>query len=84
MIGVRRNSVSTVAHTLQKAGLIRYRRGYIEIVDLKGLMKTSCECHEMVKTRCDSLLKPGIRHGLSREEVFKVAGRKVSDFDLTA
>jgi CRP-like cAMP-binding protein len=84
MIGVRRNSVSTVAHTLQKAGLIRYRRGHIEIVDLKGLMKTSCECHEMVKTRCDSLLNPDFSHGVSQGKVFKVAGRKVSDLDLTA
>jgi CRP-like cAMP-binding protein len=58
MIGVRRNSVSLVANTLQQAGLIRYRRGHIEITNLDGLKETSCECYETVKMRCDSLSDP--------------------------
>jgi Mn-dependent DtxR family transcriptional regulator len=37
MLGVRRTSVSVVAHTLQQAGMIKYRRGTIEILDVDGL-----------------------------------------------
>lgn len=57
MLGVRRSSVSLVAHTLQKAGLIRYRRGYIEITDLEGLKECSCECYAVVKAHYASLLR---------------------------
>jgi DNA-binding transcriptional regulator YhcF (GntR family) len=55
MIGVRRNSVSLVANTLQQAGLIRYSRGHIDIANLEGLKETACECYETVKSRCDIL-----------------------------
>jgi CRP-like cAMP-binding protein len=57
MIGVQRNSVSIVANALQQAGVIRYSRGLIEITDLEGLKKTSCECYETVKAHHDRLLK---------------------------
>ena len=40
MMGVRRTSVSVVANTLQQAGLIRYSRGHIRILDLDGLQQT--------------------------------------------
>jgi CRP-like cAMP-binding protein len=56
MLGVRRTSVSLVANTLQNAGLIRYRRGRIEITDLQGLRAASCECYSRVKTHYDRLL----------------------------
>ena len=62
MIGVRRNSVSLVANTLQEAGLIRYRRGHIEIRNIEGLKETACECYETVKMRCDSLADADGRH----------------------
>lgn len=48
MLGAQRNSVSVVANTLQKAGLIRYRRGEIKILDLDGLRDSSCECYDKV------------------------------------
>jgi CRP-like cAMP-binding protein len=44
MLGIRRNAVSLVAQALQKAGIITYSRGNIEIVDLAGLQSHSCEC----------------------------------------
>ena len=49
MMGVRRNAISLVAHALQRAGIIRYSRGQIEITDLHGLEATSCDCHAAVK-----------------------------------
>jgi CRP-like cAMP-binding protein len=48
MLGVRRPSVSLVANTLQKAGLIKYARGNIQLLDIKGLQKGSCECYGAV------------------------------------
>jgi CRP-like cAMP-binding protein len=59
MLGVRRTSVSLVANTLQTAGLIRYRRGRIEITDLEGLRAASCECYDRVKTHYRRLLDGG-------------------------
>jgi CRP-like cAMP-binding protein len=49
MLGVQRSSVSIVANTLQHAGLIRYRRGHIEITDRAALIESSCECYGTVK-----------------------------------
>lgn len=56
MMGVRRTSVSVVANTLQQAGLIRYRRGHIRILDLAGLQETACECYQSVKVQAERLL----------------------------
>lgn len=56
MIGVQRNAVSLVANTLQQAGIISYSRGHIEINDLEGLARTSCECYRVVKAQRDRLL----------------------------
>ncbi|MBO4227425.1 MULTISPECIES: Crp/Fnr family transcriptional regulator [Bradyrhizobium] len=57
MIGARRNSVSLVAHTLQQADFIHYSRGHIEITNLDGLMKTSCECYATVKAQYTRLIQ---------------------------
>jgi CRP-like cAMP-binding protein len=56
MLGVRRSSVSVVANALQQAGLIRYSRGHIDILDLSGLRITACECYATVKSQSDLLL----------------------------
>ena len=45
MLGVTRPSVTVVAGTLQKAGLITYRRGHVTIVDREKLEEASCECY---------------------------------------
>ena len=50
MIGVRRTSVSLVAHQLQEAGLIKYRRGHIKVIDVRKLKAASCECYEAVNS----------------------------------
>jgi CRP-like cAMP-binding protein len=56
MLGVQRSSVSPVAIALQRAGLIHYSRGRIEIIDIEGLRAMSCECYDTVKAHYDRLL----------------------------
>jgi len=56
MLGVRRPSVTTVARTLQEAGIVKYRRGKIEILDVDALRESSCECYETVKGHYQQLL----------------------------
>ena len=61
MLGVRREAVSVAAHRLQDAGLIRYKRGHMTIVDRAGLEAMVCECYQVVKTECDRLLPYQVR-----------------------
>lgn len=56
MLGVRREGVTENALKLQEAGLIRYTRGHIEVLDRKGLEKRACECYGVVKKEYDRLL----------------------------
>jgi CRP-like cAMP-binding protein len=56
MLGVRREGVTEGALRLQKAGLIRYSRGHITIIDRAGLEKRTCECYAVVKKEYDRLL----------------------------
>jgi len=51
MLGVGRTSVSVVAHQLQQAGMISYRRGHISIDNLEALQDTACECYEAVRAQ---------------------------------
>ncbi len=55
MLGVRREGVTEGALKLQKAGLIRYVRGHITILDRAGLEHRSCECYTVVKKEYDRL-----------------------------
>ena len=56
MLGVRREGVTEGATKLQEAGLIRYARGRITVLDRPGLEQRSCECYAVVKTEYDRLL----------------------------
>lgn len=56
MLGVRRASVSEVAAILQKAGLIRYHRGKMMILNREGLERGSCECYQIIKKEFEHLL----------------------------
>lgn len=56
MLSVRRPSVSIVASPLQKAGLIKYSRGRMRLLDVKGLEKRACECYGTVKAHYQRLL----------------------------
>jgi CRP-like cAMP-binding protein len=56
MLGVRREGVTEGATKLQAAGLIKYSRGKITVMDRAGLEARSCECYQVVKTEYDRLL----------------------------
>lgn len=56
MLGVRREGVTEAAGKLQKAGLIRYSRGHISVLDREGIEKVTCECYAVVKKEYDRLL----------------------------
>jgi CRP-like cAMP-binding protein len=55
MLGVQRTSVTAIANVLQKAGLIFYKRGRIEIADRDGLERRSCECYETTRRRHETM-----------------------------
>jgi CRP-like cAMP-binding protein len=56
MLGVRREGVTAAAGNLQAAGLIRYGRGHITVLDRPKLEKRVCECYAVVKREFDRLL----------------------------
>jgi CRP-like cAMP-binding protein len=56
MLGVRRTSVTTTAHTIQRAGMIKYSRGKIQILDVEALREGACECYETVNSNYQALL----------------------------
>jgi CRP-like cAMP-binding protein len=56
MLGVRREGVTEGAVKLQNAGLIRYSRGHITVLNRPGLEQRTCECYAVVKKEYDRLL----------------------------
>lgn len=56
MLGVRREGVTVAARHLQAAGLIRYARGHITILDRPGLEAMACECYGVVRAEFTQLL----------------------------
>ena len=58
MLGVQRTTVTAVARSLQDKGVIRYRRGVVDIVDRAGLQALTCECYGVIRRNYERLL-PG-------------------------
>jgi len=59
MLGVRREGITTAAHRLRDAKLIRYHRGEITVLDRPGLERCACECYAVVRRETDRLLAYG-------------------------
>jgi CRP-like cAMP-binding protein len=55
MLGVRRPTVSKIAATLQRTGLIRYTHGRVSVRNRKGLEQASCECYAIIRAQFDRL-----------------------------
>jgi CRP-like cAMP-binding protein len=58
MLSVRRTTVTLVAGRLQEAGLVRYRRGRIIVLDRAGLENAACECYWAIRRRTDNVVRP--------------------------
>jgi CRP-like cAMP-binding protein len=58
MLGVRRTTVTVVAGRLQEAGLLRYRRGRIIVLDRAGLEHLACECYWAIRRRTERFVQP--------------------------
>src|SRR3569833_172495 len=56
MLGVQRTTVTVVARALQAAGLVRYRRGVVDVVARAGLEAIACECYRAVRRNYQRLL----------------------------
>jgi CRP-like cAMP-binding protein len=61
MLGVRREGITEAAGRLQDAGVIRYRRGHIAVLERAGLETRVCECYAVVRKEFDRLLSD-VRH----------------------
>lgn len=56
LLGVRRESITAAAGSLQSGGYIRYRRGHITVLDPIGMQSRACECHGVLTTELHRLL----------------------------
>ena len=56
MLGVRRGGVTIAAGMLQKAGLIRYDRGQVAVIDRDGLEAVACDCYGTARREFERLL----------------------------
>ena len=61
MLGTRRATVTLSAERLRVAGLIRYHRGQVTIVNRAGLEAVACECYGAIKTALDGVVERALR-----------------------
>ena len=73
MLGVRREGVAEAAGKLQRAGLIRYSRGRITVLDRPRLEQATCECYAVVKKEFDRLLSD-----IPLGDPFQIVGQPLS------
>lgn len=69
MLGVCRSTVTLAAGALQRAGLIRYRRGAITVLDRLGLEGASCECYRIIRAQYERLLPRSGERQASRRKL---------------
>lgn len=58
MLGVRRETVSVAAHRLKRAGIIRYARGTLEVLEREALERCTCDCYSVGRRELDRLVPP--------------------------
>jgi CRP-like cAMP-binding protein len=63
MLGVRRQTVTVIAGTLQTEGLVTYRRGVLRVINRDGLEAASCECYAVTESLYDRIMQPAIAEG---------------------
>jgi CRP-like cAMP-binding protein len=63
MLGTRREGVTAAASAFKRKKLIEYRRGEIQILDLKGLRAASCSCYQVIQTAFRRAQRPGTHTG---------------------
>ena len=56
MLGVQRGTITVAVRQLEEAGLIRSRRGQIELINKKELKKHACACYEFIQQHVDRLV----------------------------
>jgi CRP-like cAMP-binding protein len=56
LLGVRRTTVTEIANNLQQQGVLRYNRGYIEILDGRRLERIACECYGAMRAQLEEFL----------------------------
>ncbi len=66
MLGSRRATVTLCAGLLQSAGVIRYERGRVTIVDRSGLEAVACECYFVIRTKLDEVFASSVDEGRDR------------------
>ena len=85
MLGVRREGITESAGNLQRAGVIRYRRGHITVLDRSGLETRVCECYAVVKQELNRLLSDASwNQGASSSAVPVQATGKSSSRSMTS
>jgi CRP-like cAMP-binding protein len=67
MLGARRPTVTLSAERLRVAGLIRYHRGEVTIVDRAGLEAVACECYATIKTALDGVVQSAVLRSRASE-----------------
>jgi CRP-like cAMP-binding protein len=72
MLGVCRSTVTLAAGALQRAGLIRYRRAAITVLDRPGLEAASCECYQVIREQYERLLPRRGERQPARRQLFLV------------
>jgi len=60
MLGSRRTTVALSAGTLQRAGLIEYRRGKVKILSREDLESAACDCYQVTQRLFQSLYKKSL------------------------
>jgi CRP-like cAMP-binding protein len=57
MLGVQRTSIGLIANSLQRAGIIKYGRGKLEILDYERMKELSCECYFIIRDEYERFVK---------------------------